>query len=122
MKTVRSALLGNRQLIDTNTDVILTQLKDIIKEHRAQVITRLVSDLPTYLHYKFDSLPGKDTQAKIKEVLVSLKNGNVDLRVYDAVVQQLLTRAVIHLTNEPFYKEIDECISVFAAEREIRFS
>ncbi len=54
MKTVKSALLGNKQLIDTNADVLMIQLKDIIKEHRALVIARLITDLPIYLQYKFE--------------------------------------------------------------------
>lgn len=122
MKTVKSALLGSKQLIDTNPDVLLIQLKEIIKEHRALVITRLVGDLPTYIDYKFEMKVSKDVLMKIKEELLDLKNGGVDLKAYDNVVQQLLNRAVIHLTNEPFYKEIDECLSVYVAEKEIKFS
>ena len=121
MKTVKSALLGTKQLIDTNEDVLLVQLKEIIKDHRSLVIARLVTDLPTYLHYKFEVKVNKDMLLKIKEELLSLKNSGVDLKVYDNVVQQLLNRVVVHLTNEPFYKEIDECLSVYVAEREIKF-
>ncbi|HTH57770.1 MAG TPA: hypothetical protein VL728_17105 [Cyclobacteriaceae bacterium] len=122
MKTIKSALLGNKQLIDTNADVLLIQLKEIIKEHRALVITRLIGDLPTYLDYKFEMKVNKDVLVKIKEELLELKNGSVDLKAYDNVVQQLLNRAVVHLTNEPFYKEIDECLSIYVAEKEIKFS
>lgn len=122
MKTVKSALLGNKQLIDTNPDVLLVQLKEIIKEHRALVIARLVHDLPTYLDYKFEMKAKHDLQLKIKEELLMLKNGGVDLNVYDNIVQQLMNRAVVHLTNEPFYKEIDECLLKYAAEREIKFN
>ena|SRR5258705_9901021 len=122
MKTVKSALLGNKQLIDTNADVLMIQLKDIIKEHRALVITRLINDLPIYLHYKFEVKANKELQMKIKEELLSLKDGSVDLKVYDTIVQQLLNSAVVHLTNEPFYKEIDECMSEYVAEREIKFN
>ena len=121
MKTVKSALLGTKQLIDTNNDVLLIQLKEIIKEHRALVITRLISDLPTYLDYKFEMKANKDLLMKIKEELLELKNGSVDLKSFDNVVQQLLNRAVVHLTNEPFYKEIDECLSIYVAEKEIKF-
>lgn len=122
MKTVKSALLGSKQLIDTNADVLLIQLKEIIKDHRALVITRLISDLPTYLDYKFEMKVNKELLLKIKEELLDLKNGSVDLKAYDNVVQQLLNRAVVHLTNEPFYKEIDDCLSVYVAEKEIKFN
>jgi hypothetical protein len=122
MKTVKSALLGTKKLIDTNTDVLLIQLKEIIKEHRALVIARLFNDLPTYLDYKFEAKVNKDFLLKIKEDLLDLKNGNVDLKAYDNVVKQLLNRTVVHLTNEPFYKEIDGHLSVYVAEKEIRFT
>ena len=122
MKTVKSALLGNKQLIDTNADVLLIQLKEIIREHRGLVITRLINDLPTYLYYKFEVKASKDLLIKVKEELLSLKNRGVDLSGYDNIVQQLLNRAVVHLTNEPFYKEIDERLSVYVAEREIKFT
>jgi hypothetical protein len=122
MKTVKSALLGNRQLIDTNADVLMIQLKDIIKEHRSLIVTRLITDLSNYLHYKFEVKADKELLMKIKEELLSLKDGSVDLRVYDNIVQQLLNRAIVHLTNEPFYKEIDGCLSAYVAEREIKFN
>jgi len=121
MKTVKSALLGSKQLIDTNADVLMIQLKEIIKEHRALIITRLIGDLPTYLHYKFEVKANKDMLMKIEEKLLSLRDGSVDLKVYNNIVQLLLNRAVVHLTNEPFYKEIDECLSEYVAEREIKF-
>jgi len=122
MKTVKSALLGSKQLIDTNADVLMIQLKEIIKEYRALVINRLISDVSTYLHYKFEVKANKDLQMKVKEELLSLRDGSVDLKAYDNIVQQLLNRAVVHLTNEPFYKEIDECLSEYVAEREIKFN
>ncbi len=122
MKTVKSALLGTKNLIDTNAEVILLQLREIIKEHRALVITRLISDLPTYLNYRFETKASKDQLVKAKEKLQDLKNGSVDLKAYDNIVQLLLNRAVVHLTNEPFYKEIDECLLAFVSEHEIKFN
>ncbi len=119
MKTVKSALLGSKQLIDTNNDVLLVQLREIIKEHRSLVITRLFNDLPTYLIFKFETKADKDTIIKIKERLLELKGGGVDLKVYDNLVQQLLNRATVHLTNEPFYKEIDELLSNIVATKEL---
>jgi len=111
MKTVKSALLGNKQLIDTNADVLLVQLKEIIKEHRSIIITRLINDLGTYLDYKFEMKFDKDTLLKAKERLLEIRGGGVDLNSYDNIFQLLLNRAVVHLTNEPFYKEIDEAMS-----------
>jgi hypothetical protein len=120
MKTVKSALLGSKSLIDTNAEVLMLQLKEIIKEHRALIITRMLSELPTYLDYKFHFKTDKDTLMKIKESLLSLKNHGVELKFYDNVVQQLMNRAQVHLTNEPFYNEIDEVLKEFTAASHMR--
>ena len=108
MKTIKSALLGAKHVIDTNNEVLILQLKEIIKEHRALIITRMIGELPTYLDYKFNFKTDKDSLMRIKDSLLSLKNSGVDIKVYDNIVQQLLNRAIVHLTNEPFYVEIDE--------------
>ena len=117
MKTVKSALLGAKQLIDTNTEVLIVQLKEIIKEHRALIITRMIGELPTYLDYKFNFKTDKDSLMRIKDSLLSLKNSGVDLTTYDNIVQQLLNRAVVHLTNAPFYIEIDEHLKDYVATK-----
>ena len=98
----------------------MVQLRAVIKEHRSLVITRLVNDLPTYLRFKFEVKANKDTILKIKEKLLELRDGGVDLKLYDNVVQQLLNRAIVHLTNEPFYKEIDELLANIVATKELK--
>jgi hypothetical protein len=108
MKTVKSALLGTKQLIDTNNEVLLLQLREILKEHRALIINRLIQDLPAYLDYKFEFKANKELLIKIKESMLLLKNSGAELKKYDNIVQLLMNRAVVHLTNEPFYAEIDE--------------
>lgn len=107
MKTIKSALLGSKSLIDTNPDALLLQVKEILKQHRELIINRLLGDLPTYLVYKFDVKPTKQLIETVKNKLLDLKKSSVDLKSYDNVVQQVMNRAVIHLTNEPFYVEID---------------
>ena len=110
MKTVKSALLGQRRLIEGNQDALIYQLTQIIKEHRVLIITRLLSDLPTYLDYKFQLRANPKQLLEIKERLLDLKNSGVQLTKYEAPVRQLESSAVIHLTNEPFYNEIDDYI------------
>ncbi len=113
MKTIKSALLGNKQLIDTNPDVLLLQLKEILKDHRELIITRMMGDLTTYIIYKFEVKPTKNMLEIVKGQLLDLKKGPVDLDKYKLVVQMVLNRAVTHLTNEPFYVEIDEYLAQF---------
>jgi hypothetical protein len=109
MKTIKSALLGTKNLIDTNADVLLLQLK----EHRELIITRMISDLPTYIIYKFDVKPTKSMLEVVKGQLLDLKKSSIDLDKYKLVVQMVLNRAVTHLTNEPFYVEIDEYLAQY---------
>ena len=122
MKTVKSALLGAKSLIDTNSEVLVIQLKEIIREHRALIITRMISELSIYLDYKFQFKADKDLLPKIKDELLSLKNSGVDLKHYDNVVQQLMNRAVVHLTNEPFYSEIDEMLKDYVSVKHLNLA
>lgn len=121
MKTIKSALLGNKQLIDNNPDVLLLQLREILKEHRELIIARMISDLPTYIIYKFNVKPTRKMVETVKDQLLDLKKGNVDLDKYSNVVQMVLNRAVTHLTNEPFYVEIDEYLAPSIQVSELKF-
>ena len=122
MKTIKSALLGAKSIIDRNPESMLFQLKEIIKEHRALIVTRMIGELPTYLDYKFHFKPDKDSLVNIKEKLLSLKNSGVDLMHYDNIVQQLTNRANVHLTNEPFYLEIDELLKDYVSVKQLKLA
>ena len=122
MKTIKSALLGAKSLIDTSEDVLLAELRDLLKEHRELIINRLIKDLPTYLDYKFNVKTTKQIHETVKHQLLDLKHSRVDLDNYKAVVNQVLTRAVIHLTNEPFYIEIDAYLAPYVKTRELKFA
>jgi hypothetical protein len=121
MKTVKSALLGVKTLIDRNPEALLFQLQEIIKEHRALVIARMLGDLPTYLDYKFQVKANKDMISSFHDKLLTLKNSNADLTNYEGVVQQVLNRTVTHLTNEPFYLEIDEFLRPHVTPKQLKF-
>jgi len=121
MKTIKSALLGTKSLIDTNPEVLLVQLKEILKAHRELIINRLMGDLPTYLDYKFNVKADKKMVELVKDRLLDLKKSNADLDTYDSIVQQVLNRSVTHLTNEPFYVEIDEYLSQYVKPQQLKF-
>lgn len=120
MKTIKSALLGSKSLIDINNEILLLQLKEILKEHRERIIIRLLSDLPTYLDYKFSVKADKQLIETIKDRLLDLKKSNADLDKYNAIVQQLLTKSVTHLTNEPFFREIDEYLGQYVVSERLK--
>lgn len=121
MKTIKSALLGTKSLIDTNPEVLLVQLKEILKAHRELIINRLMGDVPTYLDYKFNVKADKKMVELVKDRLLDLKKSNADLDTYDSIVQQVLNRSVTHLTNEPFYFEIDEYLSQYVKPQQLKF-
>jgi hypothetical protein len=121
MKTIKSALLGTKNLIDTNPDALLFQLKEILKAHRELIITRMIGDLPTYIVYKFDVKPTKNMLETVKSQLLELRKSHIDLDKYQPTVQMVLNRAVTHLTNEPFYIEIDEFLAPYIKVRELKF-
>ncbi len=113
MKIIKSALLGSKSIIDNNPDALLFQLKEILKVHRELIINRMIGDLATYIDYRFSVKPEKQLMEMVKERLLDLKKSNVDLQKYDAIVQQVMTKAVTHLTNEPFYAEIDDYLAQY---------
>ena len=113
MKTIKSALLGSKSIIDNNPDAMLFQLKEILKAHRELIINRMIGDLATYLDYRFNVKPEKLLMETVKEKLLDLKKSNVDIKKYDAFLQQVMTRSVTHLTNEPFYVEIDNYLAQY---------
>ncbi len=121
MKTIKSALLGNKSLIDTNEEVLMVQLKEILKEHRELIINRLIGDLTTYLVYKFNVKPDKKMLDMVKDRLLDLKKSNADLHAYNSIVLQVMKQPVTHLTNEPFYVEIDAYLAEYINVKQLKF-
>ncbi len=122
MKTIKSALLGAKSLIDTNEEVILVQLKEILKQHRELIIQHLLRDIPTYITYKFSVKPDKAMVESVKGRLLGLKNSNVELDHYKPIIKTVLSNAVTHLTNEPFYNEIDQDLASYIAPKKSIFN
>lgn len=122
MKTIKSALLGAKSLIDTNEEVILVQLKEILKQHRELIIQHLLRDIPTYLTYKFNVKPDKAMIESVKSRLLGLQNSNVELDHYKPIIKTVLSNPVTHLTNEPFYNEIDQDLASYVAPKNSVFN
>lgn len=121
MKTIKSALLGTKSLTDTDDKGILLQVTRILKEHRELVIDRLLKDIPTYLDYKFNVRPDKNQIASVKETLINLKKSDIDINYYKVIILNVLSNTNTHLTNEPFYVEIDEYLQPRVGAQEMKF-
>ncbi len=120
MKIIKSALLGQKQIIDKSPDVLLLQLKEILKQHRELIIKRLLSDLHTYILFKFDYKPTAEELLEMKQLLLALKDDAIDIGKYETIVNMVLNRAVTHLTNEPFYAEIDEFLAPYIKTKQLK--
>lgn len=120
MKIIKSALLGQKQIIDKGPDVLLLQLKEILKQHRELIIKRLLSDLYTYVLFKFDYKLSPAALLEMKQHLLVLKDDAIDIGKYETIVNMVLNRAITHLTNEPFYAEIDEFLAPYIKTKQMK--
>lgn len=111
MKTIKSALIGAKQIAASDEHQIKHELRDILSKHRDVVITHLLKDVYTYVQYKTSTKPSPKAITEIKERLVSLKNAPLDLNKYTSICNAVLNRALIHIDNHHFYAEIDEIIT-----------
>jgi hypothetical protein len=110
MKTIKSSLVGNRSIRATDPNVQLFQVREILNQHRDTLINRLLSDLPTYVDYKFKTRPSSNELETIKEKLLGVTRTNVDLDKYQSVLKQVKKKGTTRLTNEVFFSEIDDLI------------
>lgn len=111
MKTIKSALLGQKTISETGERDLQNRLREILSSHRALIINGLLRDLPTYVDYKFNCRLDKHAYERLKHQLLELKNYPVDLDRYSSVVNQVARQSLVHLTNEPFFKEIDTFVA-----------
>ena len=116
MKTIKSPLLGFKKLDDSDPEVLMLQLQEVLRQHQEILINRLLSDLPTYLDYRFHLRASKTELEEIREKLVFLKNKNVDLEMFEEVVTRVRSNATTHLSNELFYSGIDKLLQVYAKD------
>ncbi|HMI67802.1 MAG TPA: hypothetical protein VK517_17290 [Cyclobacteriaceae bacterium] len=115
MKTIKTPLF-TRKIEDSNPDVILFQLREILTDYRKSLISRLILDLPTYLDYRFKIKADKKQLEDIREKLYEVKNGSADLSKYDVIVQQVLANESTYISTQLFYHEIDRNISSYLTE------
>lgn len=118
-KTVRT-ILGVKKIEENDDHLALLHLRDILDAHRNTLINRLISDLPAYLDYKFNTkINGKQLDA-LKEKLSYLKNASVDMDKYDFIYKHMMANDSTYVTSEPFYREIDENISWYLNESQLK--
>jgi hypothetical protein len=110
MKILRT-LNGVKRIEDSDPNVMLLKVRQILDEQRNGLITRLINDLGAYIDYKFKIRPDVRQLESIKEKLFALKNSGLDLEKYDSLLQHVIHHDATYVNAEPFYREIDESIS-----------
>ncbi len=110
MKTIQSSLVGNKSIVASDPQVQLFQVREVLNLHRDTLINRVLTDLPTYVDYKFKARPSIHELLNIKEQLLKVTRTNVDLDRFKPVVRQIRKKATTRLTNELFFSEIDSLI------------
>lgn len=110
MKIIKIAN-GVKRVEDSDRNATLFRLRDILNEHRSVLITRLVSDLATYIDYKFSARVDARQLESIKDNLYALKSSVIDLDRYPDIIEHFFSHQMTHIRTEPFMREIDENIA-----------
>lgn len=106
MKSVRIASTV-KHIEESDQSVTLFRIQEILSEHRSALIMRILSDLPTYLQFKFYTKVDKEMQGILRDKLFDLSNSTVNLDQYDDIVQEIKRNSIYRVPSQPFFKEID---------------
>ena len=112
MKTIKNIRIttGIKRIELGNESMAMLQISDVLKQHRDCLVTRLLSDLTTYILYKFSTPPSKEQVDTITGKLVQLRNAGISLARYSAIITDVLANETTYIKSEPFYQEINEVI------------
>lgn len=106
MKTVIIAK-SVRHIEEADSNVTLFRIQEILSEHRATLILGILSDLPSYLQFKFYTKVDKDQQSLLKEKLFELSKSKVNLDRYHEIVQEIKQNIKYKVPAADFFQEID---------------
>src|SRR4051794_13579630 len=82
MKTIKTAN-GIKKINDDYVSMVSAQLRSILQEHRATLISKLITGgLATYIDYKFSTKVTQKKMQEIKDNLNELRNSALDVSAY----------------------------------------
>lgn len=109
MKSVRIA--GTVKHIEEGDErVTLFRIQEILSEHRSTLIAGILSDLPTYLQFKFYTKVDKEMQGILRGKLSELSNSQVNLDRYLDIVHEIEKSSNYRVPSQEFFKEIDSLL------------
>lgn len=109
MKSVRIA--GTVKHIEEGDErVTLLRIQEILSEHRSALITGILSDLPTYLQFKFYTKVDKEMQGLLRSKLLEVSKSKVNLDRYLDIVHEIERNDSYRVPSQEFFKEIDSVL------------
>jgi hypothetical protein len=106
MKSVRIASTV-KHIEEGDERVTLFRIQEILSEHRTMLITGILTDLPTYLQFKFYTKVDKEMQGLLRDKLFDLSNSKVNLDRYLDIVHEIEKNSNYRVPSQEFFKEID---------------
>ena len=106
MKSVRIASTV-KHIEEADHNITLFRIQEILSEHRTTLITAILTDLPTYLQFKFYTKVDKEMLGILRDKLWELSNSKVNLDRYDSIVQEIKQNSNYRVPSSEFFKEID---------------
>jgi len=106
MKSIRIASTV-KHIEEGDERVTLFRIQEILSEHRSTLIMSILSDLPTYLQFKFYTKVDKDMQAILQDKLFEMSNSKVNLDRYLDIVHEIEKNSNYRVPSQEFFKEID---------------
>jgi|UPI00046FFC2B hypothetical protein len=109
MKSVRIASTV-KHIEEADHNITLFRIQEILSEHRTMLITGILTDLPTYLQFKFYTKVDKEMQGVLRDKLWDLSNSKVNLDRYDEIVQEIKKNSSYRVPSADFFREIDSLL------------
>jgi len=106
MKSVRIASTV-KHIEEGDERVTLFRIQEILSEHRSTLIMGVLSDLPTYLQFKFYTKVDKGLQGVLRDKLLDLSNSKVNLDCYLDIVHEIEKNSNYRVPSQEFFREID---------------
>ena len=106
MKSIRIAS-STKHIEEADHNVTLFSIQEILSEHRTMLITGILTDLPTYLQFKFYTKVDKEMLGIFRAKLLDLSNSKVNLDRYNEIVQEIKKNNNYRVPSAEFFHEID---------------
>ena len=102
MKSVRIASTV-KHIEEGDERVTLFRIQEILSEHRSTLVMGILSDLPTYLQFKFYTKVDKEMQGILRDKLFELSNSKVSLDRYLDIVHEIEKNSSYRVPSQEFF-------------------